>query len=164
MDLDSVVRELSPRLLGYCYLRTGDPSLAEDLTQESLTALVQHWRRYGSPDSPAAFVFAIARRRAARALLRRRLWLPLDRVEGTASTWGDPEASLVVRTERQQLVAALSDLASKDREVILLVTVGELTLHDAAAALGISVSAAKMRALRARRRLRQVMENGDGTE
>jgi DNA-directed RNA polymerase specialized sigma24 family protein len=48
--------------------------------------------------------------------------------------------------------------------VLLLVTVGELTLNDAAAALGISVSAAKMRALRARRRLRQVMENGDGTE
>lgn len=164
MDLDSVVRELAPRLLGYCFFRTRDRSLAEDLAQESLAALVQRWRQHGAPDSPVAFAFAIARRRAARAVLRRRLWLPLSLVSGNASTSGDPEADLVLRAERNRLLAALSDLGTKDREVLLLVTVGELTFNEVATALGITTSAAKMRALRARRRLRQLLENANGSE
>jgi len=161
MDLDSAVGELAPRLLGYCFFRTGDRSLAEDIAQESLTALVQRWRRHGPPGSPAAFVFAIARRRAARAILRRRLWLPLNLVSGNASTSADPEADLVLRTERHRVLVALSCLTGKDRDVLILVTVGQLSLNEAAAALGITTSAVKMRALRARRRLRQLLENSN---
>ena len=162
MDLDSAVHELAPRLLGYCFFRTGDRSLAEDLAQESLTALVQRWRQHGAPESPAAFVFAIARRRAARAILRRRLWLPLNLASANASTSADPESDLVFKTERQRVLVALSGLAAKDRDVLLLVTVGELPLNEAAAALGITTSAVKMRALRARRRLRELLENSNG--
>ena len=70
----------------------------------------------------------------------------------------------MLRAERNRLLAALSDLGTKDREVLLLVTVGELTFNEVATALGITTSAAKMRALRARRRLRQLLENANGSE
>jgi RNA polymerase sigma-70 factor (ECF subfamily) len=163
MDLDAAVRDLAPRLIGYCLLRTGDRALAEDLAQESLAALVRHWRRRGPPDSPAAFVFAIARRRTFRALLRRRLFLPLDVLRDGHAGAGNPETELLERAERSRVARAMSRLAPKDREVLLLCTVGELTLQEAAAMLGISLSAAKMRALRARGRLRDALEKDDGT-
>ncbi len=162
MDLDAAVRDLAPRLLGYCVLRTGDRGLAEDIAQEALAALVRRWRRQGPPDSPAAFVFAIARRRAARAVVRRRLWLPLEAIRQEPARWVDPEEALVERHERRRLMLALARLRRRDREVLLLVAVGGLSLNEAATTLGTTLSAAKMRALRARRRLRELLERADG--
>jgi tetratricopeptide (TPR) repeat protein len=97
VDLDATVRDLARRLLGYCLLRTGDRGLAEEIAQDCLAALVHRWRRHGRPESPEAFVFAIARRRAARAPLRRRLWLPLDRLHGQRDQTPDIEARLIQR-------------------------------------------------------------------
>lgn len=66
MDLEAVAAALAPRVLAYAWARTGSRSLAEDVAQDALTALVQCWRRRGPPESPAAFVFAIVKRRAGR--------------------------------------------------------------------------------------------------
>jgi RNA polymerase sigma-70 factor (ECF subfamily) len=161
VDLEATVRDLAARVLGYCILRTGDPLLAEEIAQESLTALVQCWRRHGPPRSPDAFVFAVARRRAARAVLKRRLLLPLDHLLSRHDGRPGPEASLARNEERRRLVAALTCLRRTDRDLILLLTVADVTVKDAAALFGISISAVKMRALRAKRHLRALLENGD---
>jgi hypothetical protein len=49
VDLGTAVRELAPKLLGYRRLETGDPSLAEEIAQDTLTALVHRWRTHGPP-------------------------------------------------------------------------------------------------------------------
>jgi DNA-directed RNA polymerase specialized sigma24 family protein len=56
------------------------------------------------------------------------------------------------------MLACLTRLPRRDREALLVVAVGGLGTHDAAEALGISVSAVKMRTLRARQRLRALLE------
>jgi RNA polymerase sigma-70 factor (ECF subfamily) len=162
VDLDDAVRDLAPKLLGYGYLETGDRALAEDIAQDALTALVQRWRRLGPPDSPSSFVFAIARRRSARAMVRRRLWRPIEEVLGLRDGHVSPEQQALRSDERGRVVRALADLRAPDRQVLLLVTVWELGMEDAARMLGISLSAAKMRAMRARRRLRRLLEEGGG--
>jgi RNA polymerase sigma factor (sigma-70 family) len=161
MDLDGAVHDLAPRLLGYCLLRTGDRGLSEDLAQEALAALVHRWRRLGPPDSPAAFVFAIARRRAGRALFRRRLWMPLDGLRARPSPSLDPEARLLEDVERRRVATALGRLRPADREVLLLTTIAGLSLAETAAPVGTGLSAAKMRVTRARNRLRELLEEGD---
>jgi RNA polymerase sigma factor (sigma-70 family) len=162
VDLDAAVRELAPKLLGYCRLETGAPSLAEEIAQDTLAALVHRWRKHGPPDSPAAFVFAIARRRAARAMVRRRLWRPIEEALGSRDGGRSPEQDAVASGERARVVRALSKLRRFDRQVLLLVTVGDLGMEETARTLGVSLSAAKMRAMRARQRLRQLLEEGDG--
>jgi RNA polymerase sigma factor (sigma-70 family) len=159
VTLDDVVRELAPRLLGYCRLETDDASLAEEIAQDTLAALVQRWRRFGAPDSPAAFVFAIARRRCARAMVRRRLLRPIEEVFGLRDGHPTPEQRAVRADEREQVTRALARLRAPDRQILLLLTVGEIGMEEAATMLGISVSAAKMRAMRARQRLRAVLES-----
>jgi RNA polymerase sigma factor (sigma-70 family) len=164
VTLDDVVRDLAPKLLGYCRLETGDPSLAEEIAQDTLTALVQRWRKYGPPDSPAAFAFAIARRRSARAVVRQKFWRPLEEVLGRGDGRSSPEQSAIRSGERAMMARALSRLRSADRQVLLLLTVWDLSMEDTAGTLGISLSATKMRALRARQRLRELLAEGNGHE
>jgi RNA polymerase sigma-70 factor (ECF subfamily) len=164
MDLEAAVSALAPGLLRYCLGRTADRGLAEDLAQEALTALVQRWRRAGAPECPAAFVFGIARRRARRALWRRRFLEPLGRatVDEPASAAADPETTALWADELALLGRALGRLPRCDREVLLLVAAGELGTEETARTLGLSRSAIKMRLHRARKRLQTLLEAADG--
>jgi len=163
VDLETTIRELAPGLLRYCRARMRDLSLAEEIAQDSLVALVQRWRGSGPPNSPEAFVFAIARRRAGRVLRRRSLWLPLQLLAGARDHAPDPEATAVSRSDCTILHRALDRLGSRDREVLLVTALGGLKASDAAQALGISESALKMRTMRARHRLAAILENGNAT-
>ena len=160
VDLDETVGALAPRVLRYAAARLGDRSLAEDVAQESLAALVRAWRNGGPPESVEAFVFAIARRRVGRLIWRRRLWLPLEHASNARDAGPTPEARAIARDDARRMRAALAHLSNRDREALLLVALGELTMVDAAAAMGLSVSAVKMRVHRARARLAALL--GDG--
>jgi RNA polymerase sigma factor (sigma-70 family) len=159
VDLERTAREIAPRVLRYARMRTGDAALAEEITQESLTALVRRWRSAGPPDSPEAFTFSIARRRAGRAVVRRKLLVPIEQLLGARDGHPTPEDRLVQRGERARLLAGLARLRPGDREALLMIAVGRLSTRDAAQALGISASAVKMRTLRARERLRRLLED-----
>lgn len=161
VDLEGTVAELAPRVLRYAAARLGDRALAEDVAQESLAALVRACRNGGAPASAEAFVFAIARRRAARVSWRQRLWLPLETVLGVRASAPTPEARAIARDEVERVREALGRLAPRDREAILLVAAGGLSMADAAAALRISIPAVKMRVSRARARLAALLEERD---
>jgi len=162
VDLDSVLRDLAPRVLRYCRGFTGDACLAEEVAHESLAALVEHWRRRGPPDSVHAYVFAIARRRAARAVTRQRLLAPLEYLLDHRDQAPTPEAQVIERDERDRTLAAVRRLSRREREALLLVAVADLDGAAAARTLGISESALKMRVSRARRHLAAIMRNDNG--
>ena len=158
VDLERTIAELAPRVLRYAHARLGDPALAEDVAQESLAALVRACRNGGAPDSAEAFVFAIARRRAGRAAWRKRLWAPIESAADARDDAPSPEVRAAARLEAGRVRAALARLSPGDREAILVVAVGGLSMADAATALGLSIPAVKMRLLRARARLTVLLE------
>ncbi len=162
MELETAVRELAPQLLRYSLGRTGDAALAEEVAQDALAALVQRWRRHGAPECPAAFAFAVARRRAGRLMLQRRPLEPLHALLDGHSPLPDPEERATLRTDLGRTLAALRRLPGRDREALLLVGAGDLGPTEGARVLGITVSALKMRVHRARRRLRELLEERDG--
>jgi RNA polymerase sigma-70 factor (ECF subfamily) len=164
MDLDDTVRDLAPRLLRYCLGQTGDAALAEEAAQEALTALVQRWRRQGPPECPEAFAFAIARRRAFRLSLKRRLLEPLQVLFDRHTPEPGPEERAVLRADHRRLLAALRRLAPGDREALLLVGVEGMELARGAEVLGVSLSAIKMRVHRARKRLARLLEAPETSE
>jgi RNA polymerase sigma-70 factor, ECF subfamily len=158
MELETTVEELAPQLLRYALGQTGDAALAEEAAQEALTALVQRWRRHGPPECPAAFAFAVARRRAFRLTFHRRLMEPLHALFNGHDPKPGPEETAASRTDLGRALAALRKLPGHDREALLLVAAGELGVGEGARVLGISVSALKMRVHRARKRLHQLLE------
>jgi RNA polymerase sigma factor (sigma-70 family) len=62
--LDTVWRMESPRLIATLAHLTRDVGLAEDMAQEAFLAAVQQWPVEGIPDNPAAWLTAVAKRRA----------------------------------------------------------------------------------------------------
>ena len=156
--MEDTVSSLARPLFRYCIARTGRVSTAEDVAQEALAALVSRWRRLGPPDSPEAFVFSIARRRARRAQARRLIFSPLEALAGHRDDHADPEAETEIRARLRAVGSALRRLSPSEREAILLVAAGELTQTEAAKVLGISDSAMRMRVQRARKRLRTLLE------
>jgi RNA polymerase sigma-70 factor (ECF subfamily) len=83
-----------------------------------------------------------------------------DRLAGTDPTPGH----FVIRQElREQVNAALARLVPSDRDVLVMRYVEDLSFPDIAAILGIGEGAAKMRHLRALRRMRNHIEcDGSG--
>jgi len=158
VDLDEAARALAPRLLAYALARTGCLKTAEDVAQDALAALVGRGRRAGPPESPDAFVFAIAKRRAGRAVARRALMAPLEAIRGMAGDRPGPEHAYERRTELALVRSALRSLSRVDREALLLRSVAELSFAEIAAVVGASPAAVKMRVSRARRRLAALVE------
>lgn len=153
MDLAEATAALAPRLLAYLYATTGNRALAEDLAQDALVALVQAWRRHGPPDSPDAFVFAIAKRRAWRARARRALLFPLEVLRSPRDPRVGVDVALEHREAAHAVLQAIRHLPRRDRDVLLLSATGELRIADIAAVTGATPAAVKMRLSRARQRL-----------
>jgi RNA polymerase sigma-70 factor (ECF subfamily) len=74
-----------------------------------------------------------------------------------------PTLALLREERRQRVHAALQELAPADREILMMHYLEELSFPEIAAILDIGEGAAKMRHLRALRRIRSLMES-DGDE
>lgn len=61
--VESLLRELAPQVLGILVRRHGQFEACEDATQEALIAAADQWPTAGVPDSPKAWLVAVANRR-----------------------------------------------------------------------------------------------------
>lgn len=132
-----------------------DPSDREDAVQE---ALVRAWRMRdacGTPDRPEPWVRQIARREALRRVVavRAEVGRRGDGVDEAAS--GDHVPDLLDRLEVRRAVAPLD---ARDRGLLALRYVADLTQPQIADALGMPEGTVKVRLHRARKRLRQELE------
>jgi RNA polymerase sigma-70 factor, ECF subfamily len=147
-------------VLAFARRRLG-PDLAQDVVAETfLTA----WRRIDElTDEPLPWLYRVASHAIAnqrRGLARRQRLA--DRARRMSGDPAVPDyAESVAETNR--LAAAFEALGERDREVLRLVSWEGLGSAEAAAVLGCSMSAFKVRLHRARRRLsRSLGERGRG--
>jgi RNA polymerase sigma-70 factor (ECF subfamily) len=135
-----------PRLdrLARQFLR--DPELAADAVQD---ALIQAWRDLPGLRDPAAidrWLHQILVRTCIDASRHRRRALAVnDRATGTLST-SDCVAQLV---DRDEMEGALRRLQPRERAILTLRFYADMTLEEAAAAIGIPIGTAKSRLSRA---------------
>jgi RNA polymerase sigma-70 factor (ECF subfamily) len=82
-------------------------------------------------------------------------------VDRLAVSLSSPSAGLRRRESGERVRAALGRLAERDREVLTLRYLEGLSTVEAAGVLGVSEGAVKVRLLRAMRRLRDLLDEGD---
>jgi RNA polymerase sigma-70 factor (ECF subfamily) len=128
---------------------SGNPAEAEDITADTFVRL---WTASGDIRLPTvkAYLFTIARHLHADRRKAQARFTELD--AALASTERSAEARLTSRSELDAVRRAMRGLSDGDREALLMRT-GGLPYDEIAPALGISVTAAKVRVHRARRRL-----------
>ncbi|WP_329266103.1 RNA polymerase sigma factor [Streptomyces pseudovenezuelae] len=148
--------------------RVADPHTVADLTAEIFLAVLDSAHTYRpSRGSERAWLYGIARNVVAGE--RRRVARETDRdrrISGRRLLEPDDIARLEDKLDAQspgrRALAALERLPAGERAVLELVAVDELTVAEAATALGISQVAARVRLHRARRSLREQAESPGG--
>ncbi len=132
----------------------------EDIVQDTLLALHRSLDLYEPPRPVAPFLFGILKLRGADFRRRHRRHAVrqtnLDDVPVTSlalTTYPEQEATLDHATIR----AAIQLLSPRDQEILDMLKLKELSLHEGAAQSGLSITALKVGTFRAIKRLRRAM-------
>jgi len=146
------------RIFRYAAGRTGSRTIADDVLNDTMVGALEGLHRY-DPDkgSLASWLFTIASRRVADHDRRR---VQLFRFLGRSDNGVVHQDVLdtVIRAEDHERVRrAVQRLPGRQREILLLRYVGELSFRDVARVLGTTEGAARMRVNRALRRLAEEM-------
>lgn len=144
------------RLLHTAYALCGDWQHAEDLVQVALVAVARHWSRLA--DSPLGYAYrCLVRANIDRwRVLRRRPEVLLDPHDLSAT---GPSTDPVASDTHLMILAALRSLPPRQRAIVVLRYLQDLSEADTAAALDISVGAVKSGAARGLARLRAGQPN-----
>jgi len=149
---ERIYRDTYGRVLAYALRRT-NPELAKDAVAE--TFLVA-WRRLDRlPPEPLPWLLAAARRVLAN---QRRARMRLESLRARLAA-----ASVAAVTQwefsDQPIADALTALSPLDQEALLLVAWDGLTSREAAAVMGVSAGAFRIRLHRARRRIQARLDD-----
>jgi RNA polymerase sigma factor (sigma-70 family) len=89
VEVEDLLRRLTPQVLSAVVRRFGNFGLAEDATQEALLAAAVRWPRDGLPDNPKSWLIAVAARRLTDLL---RADQARRRREDTVAQWAMAES------------------------------------------------------------------------
>ncbi|GAA2613388.1 RNA polymerase sigma factor [Actinomadura fulvescens] len=140
--------------------RVDDPHLVADLTADVFLAVIDSAHTYRADQGdPVRWLYGVARNVVAGEFRRRaRGRRATSRIVGRALVDADDIAVLEERLDAEaqarRLYHAMSELPDAERAVLELVALEHLTVQEAAKVLGVRSGAARMRLLRARRRMR----------
>ncbi|MCT2225236.1 RNA polymerase sigma factor, partial [Microbacterium paraoxydans] len=157
----AVWRIESARIVGTLTRMVGDFGLAEDLAQEALVAALRQWPAEGVPQNPAAWLTAVAKRKAVDGWRRRERLddrlaliahdLEREKAQGPELPW-DPDA--VDDDVLRLLFIACHPVLSREAQVALtLRVVGGLSSEEIARAFLVPTATVQQRIVRAKKTL-----------
>ena len=146
-----------PRLRRYARVLVGDLWRADDLVQETLACAWGKPRARHQDMNLRTWLFSIMRQlHQARSMRRQRPKgsRSLISADGPGSLWEAPGPANPGQTEANDMLLRISRLAADEREVLLLVTVEELSYAEIATLLDTSVGTVLATLMRAREGVR----------
>jgi RNA polymerase sigma-70 factor (ECF subfamily) len=159
---DELYRLAAPRVRGFLVRLSGDVALADDLTQETFLRVHRARGAFAAGAAAVPWILAIARNalrdnaRRAQARPSLRSSTPMED-EGPVNEAAPDERGdevLVAREMLQIVQRTLGDMPTLHREAFVLIRFEGLSVSEAAAILGATEGAVKVRAFRAYEALR----------
>ncbi|MDG2025808.1 MAG: sigma-70 family RNA polymerase sigma factor [Acidimicrobiales bacterium] len=144
-ELDEFCRVEYPRVLGALILYTGEPLLAEELTQDAFVRVCRDWAKVSRMGRPGAWAHRVAMN-LARSRFRRR---GSRRRAETRLQAGAVAASMPSTADAVAIRDAVAALADDERAVIALRYFAHLPVADVATALDVPAGTIKTRTRRA---------------
>ncbi len=161
--LREIVRRHQGALFGFLAQMLGSREDAEEALQDVFLRVWQQAGRFEGRSAFSTWLYRVAANVARDALRHRRSRvLPVPLTESSMSAAPDPQGLALEGLEREgnsgRLRQALGALRPDDRLVLVLYYMEEMSCREICAVTGHSSPVLKVRLLRARRRLRGVME------
>lgn len=157
-----VHRALFPRLLAYLTRMGGSPTVADDLVQETFLRMHRARATFAAGGAVLPWAYAIARNvhidHARSSKLRSTERLPSDPgLELSDTSGGDAESAAIAAEAARVVERVLASLPAAQREAFVLIRYEGLRVEDAAAIVGATQTAVKLRAFRAYEALRAAL-------
>ena len=151
MDYEQVVPFI-PNLRRYARALVGDRHAADDLVQDTLERAVRKFHLW-RPGDLRAWLFSIMHNVFVNQLKTRRISPSVELDENlpgaSAPDWV---------TDVRDLDRALASLAAEQREVVLMVSLEDLSYEEVSRALGVPIGTVMSRLSRGREKLRRFMD------
>ncbi|WP_158822512.1 sigma-70 family RNA polymerase sigma factor [Granulicella sp. S156] len=164
-DIDAVVREHRPAVLGYAMMSLRDQDLADTITQECFLRAFRTRARFRGECSVRTWLISIAANliRGHTRSKRFRFWKTVnataidicdvhDRLAGHQQS---PEAQLLLREEVDRIWTSVGSLPRRQREVFLMHFIAEMELSEIACVSGAALSTVKSQLYRGIKSLRR---------
>lgn len=149
-----LTRRLTPRVLGYAARLLGDPSEAEDVTQEAMLRLwkiAPDWRQGEAQVS--TWLYRVVTNLCTDRLRKRGRSAPLDAAGEPADTSPAADARMTEVQRSDALQAALAELPERQRQAVVLRHLEGLSNPEIAGIMDIGIEAVESLTARAKRAL-----------
>jgi RNA polymerase sigma-70 factor (sigma-E family) len=155
LTLEDLYRQHRMRLVRLALLLVDEPATAEDVVQEAFTGLHRNWSNLRDAQAAVGYL-RTAVVNGSRSVLRRRK-TARDYIPPHVANARSAESLAMLTAEHQAVVAALSQLPPRQREVLVLRYYGDMSEAEIAEATGISKGTVKSTASRALDALQKIM-------
>ena len=159
MDFEALYRQQKEGVFNLALRLLKDRDRAMDATQEAFTRAFQARDKFRGDCRPSTWLYRIAYNVCLSMLEGRAGHSPLDDgLERPDPARSRPEAAAERRETDAAVARALERLGEEDRRLLCLMMEEEMGYEELAHVLGCTVEAVRMRACRARRKLREILE------
>ncbi len=161
-EFEQLAMPLFAALYNLAHWLTRDRSEAEDLVQETYAKALKGFSSFEAGTNFRAWIYRILRNTFLTSRTGLKTSVPVDEEEDpqayTPVTTQTPESLLLARADRAAIEHALAQLPTQYREVILLCDVEEMSYREIAEALTIPLGTVMSRLARARKAMRQLLQ------
>jgi RNA polymerase sigma-70 factor (ECF subfamily) len=161
MDLtvnENFIREHQRMIYSLCYRMTGSAADAEDLTQETFIAAHQQSDSFKGAAQVSSWLYRIGINRCLNWQKRQ------ARQRTLHEEWGERRALEAGGAADGRVQEALMQLAPEERAAVALVIFDGLKHGEAATVLGCAETTVSWRLFNARRKLKRILQKGEGRE
>jgi RNA polymerase sigma-70 factor, ECF subfamily len=166
-SFEELAMPLFERLYNFAHWLTQDREEAEDLVQETYAKALKGFRSFQPGTNFRAWIYQILRNTflTSRTGLKASATVPLELEsdqQNLPAINDTPESILLQRSDRQLVQEALAQLPVPYREVLLLCEFEEMSYQEISATLAVPMGTVMSRLSRARRALREAVQELQG--
>ena len=154
---EQLYRAYHPRLTRFVERVTRRPGLVGELLNDTMLVVWNRAGTYNGSCKVSTWIFAIAYRKAMKALSRWDEPVPDDSTDDCAAGEADPEQRLAQSQLRALLARALDTLSAEQRAVVALTYLHGIGYREIAEIIDCPIDTVKTRMFHARRRLKTLL-------
>ncbi|MBM7714385.1 RNA polymerase sigma factor [Siminovitchia sp. FSL H7-0308] len=160
-DLENLYRRIQRKIFAFFFVKTGNPFIAEDLTQDVFYEALKGFHRFTGNSSINTWVFSIAKNRLKK-FYRSKKYSKLLQEKLACEAGAMPlplEDLFVLREDSRTLIKRISRLDEKSRDIVTYRIYGELSFKEIGDLTGESELYARVTFHRAKMKLKKEMRS-----